>query len=192
LPEIRTTLVSHEPKSGTGQRGPWTLHVFKDSSGASFQTFEAPIGNRVYGLLNQPVVLTYTEKPAKDPQYPPNKVIGDVRPDTSAGGSVAPVAPKGAPAAPPTEPQQNAGPSPTTLPAPVGGGDDRELRIMRQSALERAIRYQAVHPVRNQDPLPEDLYGLAEEFIHYFQTGEYPGKSERAVVDEFADVFPQA
>ena len=203
MPEIRTTLVSHEPKSGTGQKGPWTLHIFKDAAGQSYKTFEAPIGNRAYGLLNLPAVLTYTEKPAKDPQYPPDRVIQDVQQDLSfPAAPVAPVAPQAAPALPPTVNLptiwQNA---PTTPANPVGGGDDRQVQIMRQSALERAIRARVGLDYGSEEL---GLYQLSEEFLHYFQTGEYPGKSneqavgavapsgsEAAVVDEFADVFPQ-
>jgi hypothetical protein len=188
LPQVKTTLIGYQAKNGTGARGPWTLHLYTDAAGQSYRTFEAPISNRVYGLLNQPVVLTYEEKPARDPQYPPNRVIQDVQQDLSfPAAPVAPVAAQAAPALPPTTP-----------PAPVGGGaDDRQVQIMRQSALERAIRWIDVLGVAAYEG--DDPYALTEEFLHYFQTGEYPGKAvgpasgasqnEQAVVDEFADVF---
>jgi len=130
--------------------------------------------------LNQPAVLTYTEKPAKDPQYPPDFVIQDVQSDLSAPVTAAPVAPQ----APPTStlaPVENAVSS---------GGYERELRIMRQSALERALRWFAFEAPEYDADASATLYAKTEEFIHYFQTGEYPGKSEAAVLDEFAEVFP--
>jgi hypothetical protein len=169
LPSIATTLVSHTSKSGNGQKGPWALHIFKDAAGGSYQTFEAPIGNRAFGLLNQPVVLEYEEKPARDPQYPPNKVIQNIQPDTSVASPPTPAT---------TDPS-------TGVVAPTG--DDRQIQIMRQSALERAIRWVGAGNFEEGD-VP--LYKYAEEFLHYFQTGEYPGKSEKAILDEFADVFP--
>ncbi len=34
----------------------------------------------------------------------------------------------------------------------------------------------------------QTLYAKTEEFLHYFQTGEYPGKSEAAVIAGFEEL----
>jgi hypothetical protein len=61
---------------------------------------------------------------------------------------------------------------------------------MRQSALERAIR--ALSAQIDGFDEQYNVYELSEQFLHYFQTGEYPGKNEQAVLDEFAETFPSA
>lgn len=178
MPSINVTLTSYDKREGNGNRGPWVLHLFKDSAGGSYQTFEAPISNKAYGLLDKPVVLTYEEKPARDPQYPPNKVIKGIEPDLSAPAvSEAPVASQ----TPPTV-------ASSALIPVSSGADDRQIQIMRQSALERAIRAS----IGEIDlTYKKSTYDLAEEFLHYFQTGEYPGKvsqSEQEIIAGFNEL----
>ncbi len=48
---------------------------------------------------------------------------------------------------------------------------------MRQSALERAIA--ALSAQIDGFDEKYGVYELSEQFLHYFQTGEYPGKSEQ-------------
>jgi hypothetical protein len=184
LPTVHVTLVEHTKKEGNSQHGTWVLNLFKDAAGVTYQIFTDPktgIANKTAHLLNQPAILEYRDKPAKDPQYPPNKEIVDIQPDTSAPAvSEAPVASQ----APPTR-----------AAFALSSGDDRQIQIMRQSALERAIRWFGVAG----EGWP-GLYVQSEEFLHYFQTGEYPGKAEgpakqsneQAVLDEFAETFPSA
>ncbi len=175
MPSVNVTLTSYDKREGQGQRGPWTLHLFKDSAGQSYQTFEAPISNRAYGLLNQPVVLEYKDKPSKNPEYPPNKEIVDIQPDTS-------VVRTDDPGLPPTTTSE----APTTTGRAAfaaNSGDDRQIQIMRQSALERAIR--ALSAQIDGFDEQYSVYELSEQFLHYFQTGEYPGKSEKDVIAGF-------
>jgi hypothetical protein len=134
--------------------------------------------------------LTYEEKPARNPQYPNDRVIKDIQLDTRTPGvTEAPVASQRG--------IQGAGVAPDTIPAggfpTVSSGDDRQIQIMRQSALERAIKAHAAGIFDYSED--SELYKQTEEFLHYFQTGEYPGKlpaNEQAIVDEFAEVFPSA
>lgn len=181
MSQIQTTLTAHFAQSGTNARGAWTRHDFTSVSGEKYQTFDAAVANRVYGFSfgdanqpnNKPIVITYDEKPAKDPQYPPNKVI------TGIEAATVPEAPSVAPVASQTPP---------TVGVPVGSGgpDERQIQIMRQSALERAIRFV------NGDPGAEggtfEIYNLAEEFLNYFVTGEYPGKSEQQIVRDLENI----
>ncbi len=186
MPSVNVTLTSYDKKEGQGQRGPWTLHLFKDSAGQSYQTFEAPISNRAYGLLNKPVVLEYKDKPAKNPEYPPNKEIVDIQLDVAALEAI-------------EDEHYNPPTNALTSGAPlVNSGDDRQIQIMRQSALERAIRF---YGYSGQAYGEVQIYELSEEFLHYFQTGEYPGsvpqsgttgeypgKSEAQIIADLNDI----
>jgi hypothetical protein len=175
LPTAHVTLKTHESKSGNGKNGPWTLHVFTDEHNQPYKTFEAAIGNLAYGLINQPAIVTYDEKAAKDPKYPPDRNIRTVEP--------APVAPGGS-VAPPTAPV-------ASIPAPTSG-DDRELRIMRQSGLERAAKVTELGLAPQVNSL-DDLFALSDVLITYFQRGRKTAPAaEQAVIDEFASEFGTA
>lgn len=167
MPQIQTVLQSHSSNSGSNSRGGWTLHVFKAVNGDEFKTFDAGIGNKAFGLMNQPVTVEYGEKPAKDPKYGPDKILQGI---TATEGAPAVQAPPVAVA-----PTQTA---PTT--------DDRQIQIMRQSALERAIRYYDAQP--KDGFTTDDIYALADEFVDYFVNGRVEDKVAVAAVAD--DGFP--
>lgn len=57
--EVVTTLTGYDTKSGMGQRGPWTLHLFADSTGTKFQTFDGGLASRIGQMMHQTVRLVY-------------------------------------------------------------------------------------------------------------------------------------
>lgn len=174
MPTLNTTLTVYEKKEGNGARGPWTLHIYKDTAGQSFQTFEAPISNRVYGFLNKPAVIDYEQKARPGSEYT-NNVIKGISPDETAQAvSAASVASQM-----PPEVAELAGPLPTLTPTPTGGADDRQIQIMRQSALERAIRF---HAAFASGPIIfDDVIHLSDRFLDYFINGD-PLAREKDVI----------
>jgi hypothetical protein len=64
MSEIATTLVSVETKSGQSQKGPWTVHRFKDANGDIFSTFNADLAREAANFLNLNSVIVFeqTEK----------------------------------------------------------------------------------------------------------------------------------
>ena len=138
------TLTKHFPTHGNNSRGPWTRHDFKDAGGSKYQTFDAALGEKAAGLLNQPVEIEY-EVEARG-QYE-NNVLKSVK---AAGGS---------PANPASVPSIS-----QNVPS-----DERELRIMRQSGLDRAIN--TVNAGITTVSTLEELFVISDEYIRYFQNG---------------------
>lgn len=147
MPFTTTTLVSHEQKSGSNAKGPWTVNKFKAQDGRQYDTFDKDLAARALERLNVPSVLEYEE--VQKGQYTNYTLTGVAPADSDA-------------AAAPSAPQ-------TAAPA-AGGEDDRQLRIMRQSALERAI---LTFNTAGQDPLTHqaELLELADQYIDYFVNG---------------------
>lgn len=146
------TLSAPEIKSGTGAKGPWTLSIFKASDGREYTTLDGALASKASALVGQPVRLSYTLR--QNGKYT-NYNLADVQPVEGVEGHVV----QSVSAA------QN-GTSPD---------EERQLRIMRQSALERALRAFeiAVSQGAPLDPVANtsELYELADEFIDYFTNG---------------------
>lgn len=74
MPEVSTTLVSSETKSGNSQKGPWHFTIYQDAAGQKYQTdfnesFEVAFGS--------PVTVAYEEVQRGDFT---NKVISAILP----------------------------------------------------------------------------------------------------------------
>lgn len=154
MQQVTTTLRQVATFNGTSARGPWLKTVFTDDQGLEFATFKGEIASQASQLLNVPVVVSYTEK--QNGQYT-NRTLEAIQ----AVGGAAP-----APAAQPA-PGIVTQYTPSAASAPES---DRQLRIMRQSALERAI----MSFVADGEPILTNLpglYTLAEEFIDFFENG---------------------
>jgi hypothetical protein len=103
MAEATTTLVSEEQKSGSSQRGPWTVYKFTDAAGQKFSTFDDRLATKAREALNHAVVIEYEHNgkgnnltavlPASNGQSPANGSEAVRTALTSSGG--APVAPQG-------------------------------------------------------------------------------------------------
>lgn len=155
--QTQTILKTQESKTGTGKTGkPWTLRVFQAANGNSYQTFEASIANKAYELLGEPATIEFEEQERNG--YV-NYVLLGVEPAAGAVESR-------------TQPENRVSPD-------VVHEDDRQIRIMRQSALDRAISATAAGIAEASSE--DDLYRIADRFIDYFVNG-VAAKPELAVV----------
>lgn len=152
--EAITTLTGYEVKTGQGQRGPWSMHLFKDAAGVSFQTFDSGLGNRAAQLLHQTVRLVY--EPETNQRGYTNNVLKAI--EIAAGG---------------TQPTQAFAPQPAPqlAPAPQQRGNDpeREERIMRQSGAKVAVELIGFFP-EDQRTL-NNLVLISESLVKYFTAG---------------------
>lgn len=148
------TLSAPEIKSGTGAKGPWTLSIFRASDGREYTTLDGALASKASALVGQPVRLSYTLR--QNGKYT-NYNLADVQPVEGVEGHVV---------------QDK---TPTGPLSGINHEDERQLRIMRQSALERALRAFeiAVSQGAPLDPVANtsELYELADEFIDYFTNG---------------------
>lgn len=152
--QVQTTLVSHETKSGTSQKGPWTRHIFTDAANVKFQTFDQNVANIAYGLLNQPVVVTYEIR--QNGSYQNNDITS--------------VAPAGAASVPMAAAAPVAQAAPAAVAPQVSDAERaREIRIMRQSGLRLAIETVAARITGVEDI--NALFRLSETYVKYFAGG---------------------
>ena len=137
---------------GNGQKGPWTRYDVKDAGGNKYQTFNAQLGAQAKEAQGKSVILTYHEEARG--QFT-NYVIDAIK----AQGSL-------------VEAAQEAVNAPKSAASTETDGD-RQLRIMRQSGLERAILTAAQLPDIFTRPIEsvDELYALADQFVDYFVNG---------------------
>jgi len=136
------TLTGVEVKSkGSNKRGPWALRIFDSAGGTKFQTFDVADGEALEAKIGTPVELTY------EVEENGNFTNNVIKSFSDAGKVLSGVAE----AAPPVN------------------TNDRELRIMRQSALDRAINTVG-HGIVQADDV-SDLFKLADTYILYFEAG---------------------
>lgn len=115
-------LTEHKvPWTGTNKFGkPSSLNVFTDTQGKEFSTFDPSIAAQLLTTMGQTVTISFETKPRGDRIDYNIKSVG-VAPVANAVPQVAPAQVAPAPSAPPQD------------------NEERQLRIMRQSATERAI-----------------------------------------------------
>lgn len=118
--QVSTVLVSHDPQQKNTSRGPSTLHIFKDQQGNEYTTWKTEIANVAFGLLNQPVVVDFTEK--QNGQYTNRVLDGVVGANGAAPTAMAPAQAPKAPAAP----------------AQLYNQDEKQILIMYQSFANNA------------------------------------------------------
>ena len=136
------TLTGVEVKSkGSNKRGPWALRIFDSAGGTKFQTFDVAVGEALEKSLGSAVDLTYE---VEENGNFTNNVVKSFKDAGKVLSGVAEAAP------------------------PVNT-NDRELRIMRQSALDRAINTVG-HGIVEVDGVT-DLFRLADQYILYFEAG---------------------
>ena len=140
------TLTGVEVKSkGSNKRGPWALRIFDSAGGTKFQTFDVSDGEALEAKIGTPVELTYE---VEENGNFTNNVIKSFKDAAVAD-------------------YYGAGQS---APQAAVNTNDRELRIMRQSALDRAINTVGHGIVEKVDTV-EDLFRLADTYILYFEAG---------------------
>jgi hypothetical protein len=153
---VTTTLVrAFEPVSGTSARGDWTRCDFKDEQDRKFSTFKGDVASVATSLIGKPVELEFIAK--ENGEYT-NRTLLKVTPVNGVVAAVTPVDSTDTVHIPVT---QNAG---------VSYDDTRQLRIMRQSALDRAL---TAYGIAQLDPIEsiDEVYKLSDEFIDYFVNG---------------------
>ena len=172
--QTQTVFTGYDTKSGNGKKGPWTLHLFTDKNDQVYKTFETALANELAGTRGQQVTVEYEERPSRG-DYPPDKIVQKL---ISAGNAVN-----------------------TTSGAAVSVGedgvvkhvvttpDDRQMQIMRQSALERAIRFYALGSTK---PTPASLFALSDKFVDYFVHGAQPTPSPSAADSAGGSAEPPA
>jgi hypothetical protein len=151
---VTTTLVrAFDPVSGESAKGPWTRCDFKDEQDRKFSTFKGDVASVATSLIGKPVELEFIAK--ENGEYT-NRTLLKV--SAVNGATPAPSTPTVV--IPATEAVHTVG---VTEP-------ERQLRIMRQSALDRAL---TAYGIAQQDPLLEldAVYKLSDEFIDYFVNG---------------------
>jgi len=135
-------LTGVEVKSkGSNKRGPWALRIFDSAGGTKFQTFDVADGEALEAKIGTPVEITYEVEENGNFTNNVIKSFSDVGKVLSGVAEAAP---------------------------PVNT-NDRELRIMRQSALDRAINTVGHGIVQAEDV--SDLFKLADTYILYFEAG---------------------
>lgn len=158
LKVITTLTRAFDPQSGVGANGqPWTRSDFEAANGMKFSTFKGDIASVAAALLNQTAEIEYTEK--QNGQYTNRTLLGITPRPEFGGAQVTHSAPATALHSPPSTHTASSSISP-----------DRELRIMRQSALDRALTafgIEGLNPIQDSDA----LFQLADEFIDYFNNG---------------------
>lgn len=155
--QVQTTLVSHESKSGESARGPWTRHTYTDAANTKFQTFDQNLSNIAYGLLNQPVIVTYELK--QNGQYTNNDITSVTPAGAAVTGTVAQAAP-----------QQTA---PAAV-APTSTPDQRSPKIARGAGLKSALVAYELGLVKKASGTEvglADIIRLADKFASYIENG---------------------
>ena len=138
------TLTGVEVKSkGTSKRGPWALRIFDSAGGTKFQTFDVAIGESLEKSVGSAVEIEY---------------------EVEENGNFTNNVVKSFKAAGPAPVYNDEGGVPVK-----SHQEDRELRIMRQSALDRAINTVG-HGIVQADDV-SDLFKLADTYILYFEAG---------------------
>lgn len=127
--QIQTTLVGYEPRQVEGRNGTFTIHKFKSNDGTVFDTKKLEVSNAAHALMNQPVILTYTE--TQNGQWT-NRTLEGVQ--TAFGGTTA--APS---AAPSPQPQVSVAPTGDPTPARIARSVGQEHGL---KALELALEAQ--------------------------------------------------
>jgi hypothetical protein len=173
----QVTITGVSPESKQGEWGAYTLYRIGTAQGFELVTWSDPLGQQAQQLQGQTVTVAYEirQNPRRD-----GGVFTDYRLKSIQGGNVysqqqMPAQPPQAPQFQPQPPQAPSPPAPApppqaTAPLPPQRMDaERELRIMRQSALDRAIAAAQADIV--QVPTIWELVLLADTFVTYFEGG---------------------
>lgn len=141
-----TTLTKVGAFPGNGTYGPYVRSVFKDADGVEWTTFKGELASQADALVGQTVEMEGNVE--QNGQYT-NRTLLKV--SAVANGNLAPKVDDF-----------------TYTVAPVES--ERQLRIMRQSALDRAL---TAFGIIGQDPIAalEELFELSDQFIDYFVNG---------------------
>jgi hypothetical protein len=155
MSETRTTTIvrAFEPKAGKSAKGDWVRCDFEFEGGLKASTFNGGVASAATALVGQPVEIEYEEK--QNGEYT-NRTLLKV--SAVNGNGAAPTAS----IQDHVEVAQNtAGPS---------HEETRQLRIMRQSGLDRAL---TAFGIAGQDPIEslDEVYQLSDQFIDYFVNG---------------------
>lgn len=137
-------------KKGTNKFGPFWFRVFKTAGGDRYQTFDVDLGDKIAASFGTPVEVTYEVE--ENGKYQ-NNVLKGIREETASANLQALL-------------EQNP------------PQDSRELRIMRQSGLDRAINTVKAGIVEVDGVA--DLFRLSDAYIDYFENG-VPAQEEAEV-----------
>ena len=162
--ETITTLVGYQTKSGNGQRGPWTLHLFNDAAGQKYQTFDGGLANRAGQLMHQPVRVAFDVK--SNNGYQNNEL------------TAIELAPQGAVVQQPAQQPMNGGGAHQPQSSPT---DDSKRRW---AASQVAVVWLGFLP--EHERTIESLIVLSEQLIRYYQNGPNAFVGTSSPVTEFA------
>lgn len=180
--QVTITDVQAEPKQG--QYGPYTAYRVQTAQGVELFTTLDRVGMAAEMVRGQTVDAVYEIEPGGQRrdggQYPPTYRLKNVLGGDMYAQPAQPAFPGlGATPQAMPQPQMPPAPAPYTPPAPPlpsqqpaaqAGPDQRTLEIMRQSALERAIRMSAA----GIGPKPHDIFDLtatSDILVAYFIGG---------------------
>ena len=148
MAEQVVTITGVFTEQGNNSRGPWTRWDVKDAGGNKYQTFDEGLGRKAEAAKGSSVKVTYEE--VQRGQYV-NKVLKAVEPQVAEREAIAAV---------------NAAAQAT----PYNGSEtERQLRIMRQSGLERAIL--ATQALGIEVSGVDELFEISDQFVDYFVNG---------------------
>lgn len=184
--QVQTTIVTVNARN-TSRGQVWDVI---DGQGVKYTAFEPAQAQKAMSLLNQPVLLSFTEKPSSNPQYGPNRSFKDAMPFQGAAPQPASltavdamniaIQQKGHLVAPP---------------AISSGPTDKDAQIIRQSAYKAAV--DLCSPLVSAGVLADEVMAevrrVTDELVAYGLTGSWGGASvaaEPAPVPAAADAAP--
>ena len=156
MPTKITTLRKIGAFDGTNKEGkPYVRSVFVDDDGIEWTTFKGQLASQADALVGQTVELEGVE--TQRGEYV-NRNLVSVKAHTNGNAPTV---------ATPDVATLSADSTPNNSPSYE---ETRQLRIMRQSALDRAL---TAFGIAGQDPIQsiDEVYDLADEFIDYFVNG---------------------
>jgi hypothetical protein len=148
--EVTTKISKVFTASGEKNGKPWTRWDVKDDSDTKYVTFKEGDGKKAEAARGKTVKLTFTQN--VDGTYV-NNTLEDIQVIESEVVKAVETA--------------QAAQAETTAP-PRSYEDERQLRIMRQSALQRAIDTAAT---AGEITDPIELFKLADTYLLYFEAG---------------------
>lgn len=163
------TLVGVETKTGQGQKGPWTLKVYKDAGGNKYQTFDGPLQQIADSLLGQSASVVYDVETRNytdqqgQARTANNNVLRFIEASAGTVGATA-------------QAEGNVQTTfvPQTVTAQTVQQDDRPIRsheTNRADALKIAVEAHAAGIAVVSDPM--QLAAIADLFVKYIETGSF-------------------
>lgn len=165
------TFTEVSKKTGSTNKGPWTMFLFSNGNGGKFQTFDYGLGTKAEARIGQPLKIEYHPEERNgfvnnvlDAIHPFEEGSAEPWKDVDGGKTPAVPASAAAVAAAAAAAQQT-----TTGYQAV---QDRQTIINRSAALARAIECVQAGVIEwGPDNKPTELFQLANAFVQYIEQG---------------------